>query len=413
MRIFFVTFLSLIIGCTVVTVEKLDNKPESKIVNIMDYQTVSPETPEDFEKKTPQSSLILNSVIHFKKGFYTKKLSENVEDFDFKNGLIVILKNDKILTNYENCTEILLDETFDDIEINNWLISVKNENSFRIYDLKACGTIFSMDAKQKNIKTYGDKILVFQNRYFEILNFDKSVYLSGNLFNRISKGHIYNNKVYLIDDKSNCVEVDLIAKTMHPMRKFNPKDTFFQEDSIYNIVDKSLLRINLNNFNVEDNLTEGDFIAKSGNLIILTKNFKSNFNGDAKKIKKIRYKDDTYFVLMEKELYAFDFSKEIFDKEIIFGNYKPVGCSNGHFYKFVDITGGSIYIDLKKISLSHKVEDFICEIELIYKEGAFYYPNEEIAFRFADVVQENDEYIMLKRVIDKNNVYFFFDKRGD
>ncbi|MCB4204485.1 hypothetical protein LF845_05875, partial [Deferribacterales bacterium Es71-Z0220] len=388
MRIFFLVSLLFLVGCATVTVER-QNNTKYKITNIMDYQTVSVETPEDFEKKIPQSNLILNSAVHFKKGFYTKKIAENVRDFDFQKGLIAILKNDKIQTNYENCYEILLNEAFEKVEISDLFISVRNENSFQIYDLQACGLIFSLNAKQKGIEAYGDKILVFENRYFEILNLDKSVYLSGNLFNRILKGHIYKDKVYLIDDKNNFVTVNLIDKTMDASKKFDLEYAVFENGNFYLQRDNSLLRINLDNLTVEDNLTDGSFISKSGSYIILTETLKNYFNSDFKNIEKIRYKDSVYFVLMGKELYGFDFAKEIFEKRIIFGKYQPNACSNGEFYRFIDVSGDEIYIDLKKISLTSKVEKFMCYTELQYKKGAFYYPDGKIAFRFADVVIEN------------------------
>jgi len=408
MRIFFLVSLLFLVGCATVTVER-QNNTKYKITNIMDYQTVSVETPEDFEKKIPQSNLILNSAVHFKKGFYTKKIAENVRDFDFQKGLIAILKNDKIQTNYENCYEILLNEAFEKVEISDLFISVRNENSFQIYDLQACGLIFSLNAKQKGIEAYGDKILVFENRYFEILNLDKSVYLSGNLFNRILKGHIYKDKVYLIDDKYNFVEVNLVDKTMDASKKVDSKQAAFEREYYYVLEDNSLFKINLEDFKVEDKLSNEYFIPKPENFIILTDTFKNNFQGDIKKLKKLRYKDYIYFILLDEELYGYDFAKEAYEKKIILGKYQPKACSNGHFYRFMDVSGDEIYIDLEKISVSPRVEKFTCDIELIYKKGTFYYQDGRMAFRFADVVNENEKYIMYKRVIDEDNTFFFFE----
>ncbi|MBZ4644160.1 MAG: hypothetical protein JG767_1769 [Deferribacteraceae bacterium] len=400
--------LILTVSCTYKPdfVEDVSKTP--RLLDIVNKDNIEIDSPDNFKKEFPKSKLMLDYIVHFKRAPYKKIISEEVKDFDYNNGLLTVLKPDKILTNLSGCREILVNNQFENIHLKGNLLSVENNNLYEIYDVYKCGKIFSIKKGQDNLIFDGDKILRYENRYFEVLNLDKSIRLSGNLFKKIVNAHIYSGKLYLIDAENNLVIVDVESRKMFPPTKVLAEQILFDDDIMYLLEEKKLTRINIDNMSMVGEISKSGYIVTE-NKVILFDNNTSEFLNNEYKLRKIVHNKESYFILSNDILYIYEPSREIYYKEIILKKFDPQGCKYGKIYRFTDINQETRFIDFEKYSLINMSDNFTCEDVLDFRNGVFYHKNKTAAFKIADIVNSSDNYIMLERKIDDNNTYFYFE----
>ncbi len=77
------------------------------------------------KKHMPESNITLSSIIKFSKEPTVKHIADEVIDLDYENGLLVLLKKDKLETNRIDCSSILLkDDRFLSVSISGGLVLV-------------------------------------------------------------------------------------------------------------------------------------------------------------------------------------------------------------------------------------------------------------------------------------------------
>lgn len=404
--------LTILISCApVATKPEIGVIPDVMEKDVQFKPKFEESDPEVFMKDMPDSPFILNSVTLFERVYPEVVISRDVSDFDYDNGILVISSGDKILTSYKGCGSLLLKFKPEKIELYDKILIAESEDIFELYDLYTCGNIFSYNKNEYNISYSNAKVLIYKNRYFEVKNLDKSTFISGNLFKKIEKGHIYNDSVYLVDIDKNLVEVDLSKKMMKKPLKIETTDVIFYKDYYFFKDNSTLRRVSLKAF-IAETVEDKNYIIRGNSVFFLNDTFLKYFTGDKKEILKMKSDDTTFYILRKDGLKVIDLKEKKFIKKILLNTYNPSACRFGNIYKFNDIDGTVRYIDYNNGNILKDVENFKCEEELLYKDGGFYSKNNKLIFKIASVVNENEKYKMLKREIDEETIYFYFDKKS-
>lgn len=409
--LFLCLMLITLLSCAPVTTEPKLGMNTQIVSEDVKFKPIFEESdPEDFIKVMPDSPFILNSITLFERVYPEKVVSRDVSDFDYENGILVISTGERILTSHKGCSSLVLGFKPEKIELQDKILVVDSKDMFELYDLHACAKIYSYKKDGYSVRYSDAKVLIYKNRYFEVKNLDKSTFISGNLFKKIEKGHIYDNKVYLVDSDKNLVEVDLSKRIMQKPQKIENTDIIFYKDNYLFKDNDTLKKVSLKTFTTEI-VEDKNYIIRGEDIYFLSDTFLKFFTGVKEDILKMKNDDTTFYILKNDGLKVIDIGEKKFTKKILFKTYTPFACRMGNIYKFDDIDGSAKYIDYEKETVLKEIEDFQCEEELFYKDGGFYSKEGKLIFTIATVVNENDKYKMLKREIDEETIYFYFDEK--
>lgn len=356
----------------------------------------------DFIKKMPKSDFIRRGVIYFSKSTPEKVIDVEVLDFDLDNSTLVILKKDLIRLLHPSCKSMLNNHSLSNIHLNGRSIYGESEENVVIYDIPNCGIVSRISKNNYSFRPGPNRFVLFQNRNFKVLNIDGNEYLSGNLFKKITDAHLGEKYLLLLDADNNLISVDTINKIMLPSQKidadevhFGRKDLFIRRGEKIYLYDYNEINEKSKSYDVKNCYLKGYDSFCSSNERVL--------NSD----KALNY--DNYFIIKDKNtLKSLNLNEEIYKKTIYLTEYIPKACRQNDHILFYDIDN-----TIKKISLSnYSVEILSGEIKctsfLDYKLGEFY-ENENVILKIGETVNRDEEDAMIKREMDENNIYIFFE----
>ncbi|WP_153801472.1 hypothetical protein [Deferribacter desulfuricans] len=390
----------------------LSSNTDTKVVKIFKNLNEKEDNLLKFESNMPKSDFILNGVVHFKRIYSVKTVSDNVTDFYILNNEIFILKNSVVKTNIKNCYELLVEDNAKEIRVSGNYIYLIYQNRIDIYDKRQCGKIGKIDAASYQYDFDNSFILLFLNRHFRVLDVTGKEILSGYLFKKIEQGKIFNRKLYLLNSDNELVVVDIDNKIIGNPVKVDFEEVYFFNDCIILEKNKKYYKLQygdyLDNAKICYPLKKGDYPI----FCFDNKKVFSFFDKLHDSVNKIMSDNEIYFFKSNNMLKYADLGKKVYFKEIFLNRPKLKACKTDNGYILFDIDGNKRFIDTNKYSIEKLPEKAECDKELTYKYGVFY-ENGNPIITIAKVVNENEKYKMLKREIDEDNIYYYFDKKVD
>lgn len=384
-----------------------------------------------FEKKIPDSDLILNSTICFYKDYQGFNLY-NIDDYWVKKDIILLLKDNYLITNQPFCNKIAINSTNPKTILYSKQIAIVNGSKLNFYDLTACGKILSKASLSKNLYFFNPYLVFVKSNRFaiEIFTQNKPIFL-GILKNKIKKVVNYEN--YLIFLGKDGLLYPFNLKTLKILKPLNLKylvsNLNIKKDIL--LIKTKKHYIQFLKFMCPKTKQETPLILKEiksigpFNRIILARH--SLFAYANNKI----YGLNTSFVCNraladfdvadnlifsfsrhKKQLYIFKL-KKIFYKEIIFSHPKIKAYKEKDFIILFDIDGKERIVDLTNgtIVLANKPINITYLKPLKYLDGNLYDNNGNIIYKFAQIVNKNNKWLMLKRIVT-GKIYFYFERHN-
>ncbi|KAA0258655.1 hypothetical protein FHQ18_05725 [Deferribacter autotrophicus] len=412
---FLVIVIFVLISCVQKenTIRLLRDKP----VKTVFIEDIKEDSPTEFEKALPKSTIIKNSIVVFKKVYPKKLLANNVVDFD--KG-VILTDNFLINLNGINCKMFSLpDERIAHIYVSNRIVMLKGEKNFYFLDLDKCGQIAKMKAEQvigfdgtnlyfqknntllkKNIFTKAVVKLFDVNEIVErIENVDSYLFVltkQGNLFVKIK-----NNGSYVDIAKFTKVNDFNLQKSPEGIQLYFKSDNKFftfnlGRQGVNKTVEKVINGETIYLVKGKIGYFEDKFLFINDKKFLLDDNYE-----------RLIFYNGTLYGILKNALYEIDISKRIYRKSLILAPLKIKGClADGKIY-IKDLDG--IIRALDMTADIYKIVDEIpenCE-DLPYRCGKFILNAGEIVF--AKMVNNDKNYLMLKRKIG-DDIYYFFEK---
>ncbi|MGA1863219.1 hypothetical protein OWM07_10075 [Deferribacter thermophilus] len=410
--IFVLILIVFLLSCSTKNKSMLNSNTDTKVVNIFNDLNENEDNILKFESNMPKSDFILNGVVHFKRRYTVKTITDNVTDFYISNDEVFLLKNGIVKTNIKNCYELLVEDNAKEIRVSGNYIYLNYQNRIDIYDKRQCGKIGKIDTSSYQYNFENSFILLFLNRHFRVLDVTGKEILSGYLFKKIEQGKIFNKKLYLLNSDNELVVVDVDNKVIGKPDKIKSDKVYFLNDYIILEKNKKYYKLKYEDYL---NYSKICYPLKKGDYPIFCfddEKVFSFFDKLSDSVDKIMSDNEIYFFKSKNMLKYANLGKKVYFKEILLNRPKLKACKTDNGYILFDIDGDKRFIDTNKYSIDKLPEKAKCDKELTYKYGVFY-ENGNPIIKIAKVVNENEKYKMLKREIDENNIYYYFDKKVD
>lgn len=410
--------LLMFVSCTAVH----QPTPKAPAPNLLIKKEMSAgDNPENFAKTMPASDVILSSVIRFAKQPTVKHIADDVIDMDYENGTLVLLKGDRLETNRMNCPSILLPkDRYLSVKLENGLALITGASKAVLADVDSCGTIHQTDSRGKGFSLSDKYLLEFSRNTFSLYNTRWSDKLHGGDFlgsviaGELSGGNVMfaneNGKIALMNGATGkytaiypgTVDISQIA---------------FHGDSVY-VLDGSHKLIKLKADYADGTLNEdGSAQAKDGCFFLKRSprlycdGYIFGLNSAYKlpvKADKGLVRDGLIFLINDGVLYYVD-PKLTYKKSVLLAPKGERLClKDGRAY-FTDLDGSAKYVTAA--GEEHKAKDVpdSCDYRFGFKQGTMRTPSGKVIYRFANVVNRSDKYLMMKRVLN-GDVYYYFEK---
>lgn len=201
---------------------------------------MSGDDPQVFEKHMPESNITLSSIIKFSKEPTVKHIADEVIDLDYENGLLVLLKKDKLETNRIDCSSILLkDDRFLSVSISGGLVLVTGgAQSAVIVDIGQCGILHELDSRGGKGFALSDKYLLeFTRNSFEVFDSRRVKKIFGGNFlgSVVMGGRVSGDNLMFANENGKIALMDIKTQkytAMYP-DSIDVQQTYFEGDDVY------------------------------------------------------------------------------------------------------------------------------------------------------------------------------------
>ena len=137
-RLFLISFiLSFLTNCA----EKQQIIKNSLLLQAATPVKSEPSHPKDFEKSIPESSMIRNSLVSFKKSYQKVYSDSGVNDIAAGKYMISALKDNEIGFTMPYCSGLSLKEKYDRVRVYGYEAVIYNGSYMDVYSAKECASV--------------------------------------------------------------------------------------------------------------------------------------------------------------------------------------------------------------------------------------------------------------------------------
>lgn len=418
-----IMIILLTVSCAVEPIAVKQNLPNpSENALIIKNGMTKADDPKEFEMSMPETEIGLGLVYKYSKEPTVIKISDNVIDFDFDNGVLAILKEDRLETNAAVCPTIGLNHKFTSAALRGGLVLLNSAEKAQLADISKCGIVGETSTKGRGVALSESGFLEFTKTAYSVYDryrtaeTAKGSFQGGVIFGQMIKDKLLfateNGKIALVDAKTG-----KFLAINEGVTDFS--DISAAEDGFY-VLTKSntLVRLipDLKNGILAKSgeakgkdgcflLKKSGFMSCDGYITGVDRAFKSPFDADSGLF------TQGLLFLKKGDLLYFADSEVVYKKSVVFGRSGKVEIclSDGKSY-FNDLDGSVKYFTADGTeSRSDKMPE-TCGHRFELKGGMIKSSDGRMIYKFADEVAKSDKAVMLKRIIG-HEIYYYFEPR--
>jgi len=382
------------------------------------------EIPSDFEKDMPESDITLASVIRFSKEPTVKQIATDVEDLDYDGGILVLLKKDRLETNHIDCPYIsIAEDNYLSVRLEDGLAVVTGSETAYLLDVVKCGIIYETSSKGKGFSLSDKYMLEFTPYGFELFDSRHTRKLqSGNFLGAVRIGDISGNSVMFANENGKVALMNTVTgkfSAIYP-ESIDIKEAYFEDNNVYILnAENELMRLAANFVSGKLELAEkiqakeGCFFLKRNGRLFCDKYvygldiaYRSPVDGQQGLVR------DGLIFLIDEGVVNFVDVERTYKKAVLFRSSSKKLCLNEGLAYFTDLDGSVKYISAKGAEKKAAEMPANCDHRFDFEKGALKTPDGSEIYRFAEIVNQSEKAIMLKRVIDED-VYYYFEPLVD
>lgn len=373
----------------------------------------------------PKSAFMLNATISFTKTIISTHVASGIKGISRIDNSTIYLSDNLIHTGFANCSSIITESDFTDIQTDGKYILGYNDKKMTLYDIELCGSILHGQMKLKNIRLIPPYLVFFENKAFSINKIGKyDTYLSGNMNDEIMDISGSSEFLSIINEVGQLITLDLITK-----------EFISAEDISVNLTNWRLSRYTL--FGITD---DGFFTSLStswnGEKFIISQSSSKDISGYKqcflankgialtcdnilvttdqtiyldKTYQKFIVTDHEYYGIYNQELYKLLIDKKRYIKKIDISGYEIQSCLNNNLLLLNDIDKKIKQIDLISDNISEVDSMENCTDSLELNNGNLVTSGGEIVYQFAKKVKTENNISLFLRQIGENFYYYYLE----
>ena len=381
-----------------------------------------PDEPAAFELAMPESDIALASVYKYSKEPTVLTIAQDAVDFDYENGILVILKKDRLETNYAKCVQINFSEKFNAVQLSGGLALLSGEKGAAIADLQQCGILRELKGDSKGYFLNQAGLLEFTPKHYIFSDrLQTKIYNEADFVGSVIYGALGTSFMLFATDTGK-----LALMNMHDGRfnalspgNYNIKDIKYVGNDIYVYTKENKLLM------LQPDLTGGTikqvgemqgkdgcfFLKRSGKMYCdgyitdINTAEKSASEGDSG-----LYSEDMLFLKKEGVLSFVD-STKVYRQTVLLGSpaQNQVCVKDGRGY-FLDLDLKIKYFTANGSESVPALKPESCDYVFMLKEGSVKSADGKVIYEFAKPVNRSVKAIMLKRIIGQD-IYYYFEKQ--
>lgn len=378
--------------------------------------------PKEFEMSMPETDIGLGLVYRYSKEATVTKISDNVIDFDFENGMLVLLKEDRLVTNVPSCLSIGLDKRYTSVSLSGGLALLNSAEKAVLADISKCGTVRDMDSRGRGFSLSEIGLLEFTKSGYTLYDRYKSekkvegTFIGGVIFGQFLKDKMLfateNGKFALIDIKTN--KFSAINEGNIDFKEINATDSGIfvltkQNKLLWLAADYTAGKLNkIGEAQGKDGcfmLKKSGFMYCDGYITGIDRAYRSPMEADGG-----IYTQGLSFLKKEDVLYFAD-SEPVYKKSVVFGKSGNIELclKDGKTY-FKDFDGHVRYFTAEgSESKAEKYPDE-CDHKFSLKGGVLKSADGKTIYKYADSVSQSAKAVMYKRILGQE-IYYYFEPR--
>lgn len=417
--------LVLMVSCTAAVAPEHEKKLKEQMISTQIKKGLTEgEKPSDFENEMPESDITLASVIRFAKEPTVKEIASGVKDLDYDGGILVLLKDDRLETNHIDCPYISLDEdNYLSVRLENGLALVTGAENAYLLDVVQCGAVYQTESPGKGFALSEKYMLEFTNNGFELFDNRRTRKLhSGSFLGSVRAGDLSGSSVMFANENGKIAVMSAVTgkfTAIYP-ENIDIKEVYFEDRDVYILnKDNELIRLTADfekgQLELAEKIQAKDgcfFLKRNGRLFCdqyvygFDIAYKSPVDGQRGLVR-----DGLIFLINEGVVYFVDVERK-YKKAVLFKSAGKKLCLNEGLAYFTDLDGTVKLISAKGEEKRVPAMPENCDHRFDFEKGALKTPDGKEIYRYAEIVNRSEEYLMLKRVIDES-VYYYFEPLSD
>lgn len=381
-----------------------------------------PDEPALFELEMPESDVSLASIYKYSKEPTVLTVSQDAIDIDYENGRLVILKKDKIESNYTKCPEIYVEGDFTGIQLSGDSVLLTGKKEALIADIGRCGTIKKFPAEGKGFYLGSAGLLEFTPRHYVFSDkFKTAIYHEGDFMGYVVYGAVGSTHLLFATDSGKLALLNMRDGKFSAISSeaYRIKAIQYSADNIFvYTVDNKLIQLQpetgtgvLKKVGQMQGKDGCFFLKRSGKM------FCDGYITDVDTAKKSPapadsglYSESMLFLKKEGVLSFVDL-QEVYRQNVMLGSpaLNQVCVKEGKGY-FLDLDLKIKYFTAAGTEGVPEEKPASCDHVFMLKEGAVKSSDGKIIYQFGKPVNRSARAVMLKRIIGQD-IYYYFEKQ--
>ncbi len=381
-----------------------------------------PDEPAAFELAMPESDIALASVYKYSKEPTVLTIAQDAVDFDYENGILVILKKDRLETNFAKCVQINFSGNFNSVQLSGGLALLSGEKESAIADLQQCGIVREFRGEGKGYFLNQAGLLEFTPKHYVFSDrLQTNIYNQGDFVGAVVYGALGTTHMLFATDTGKLALMNMRDGRFNALSpgNYNIKDIKYVGNDIYIYTKENkllMLQADIANGTIkqvgEAQGKDGCFFLKrsgkiycDGYITDIDTAEKAASEGDSG-----LYSEDMLFLKKEGVLSFVD-SAKVYRQSVLLGSpaQNQVCVKDGRGY-FLDLDLKIKYFTADGVESVPAVNPASCDYVFMLKEGAVKSADGKVIYEFAKPVNRSVKAVMLKRIIGQD-IYYYFEKQ--
>jgi hypothetical protein len=378
-----------------------------------------PDEPAAFELEMPESDIALASVYRYSKEPTVLTIAQDAVDFDYESGILVMLKKNRLETNYAPCIAIDYNGNFNAVQLSGQLVLLSGEKEAAIADLKECGIVREFKGDDKGYFLNNLALLEFSPKHYSLSDrLRQNIYNEGDFIGTVVYGAIGTTHMVFATDTGKVALMNMRDGRFNALSpdNYQIKDIKYIGNDIFIYTkDNKLLMLqpDLGDGTIK---TIGQMQGKDG-CFFLKRSGKMFCSGYITGIDSAQesptdadsglFSENMLFLKKEGVLSFVD-STPVYRQSILLGSpaQNQVCVKDGRGY-FLDLDRKIKYFTAEGTESVPASRPESCDYVFTMKEGAVKSADGKVIYQFAKPVNRSVKAVMLKRIIGQDIYYYF------
>ena len=381
-----------------------------------------PDEPALFELEMPESDVSLASIYKYSKEPTVLTVAQDAIDMDYENGRFVILKKDRIESNYVKCPEVYIEGEFSGIQLSGDAVLLTGKKDVLIADIGRCGVVKKFPNEGKGFYLGSAGLLEFSPRnYIFSDKLRTTVYHKGDFMGYVSYGAVGSTHLLFATDSGKLALLNLRDGKFSAISSeaYKIKGIQYSADNIFvYTTDNKLLHL-MPEIGTGVLKKVGQMQGKDGCFFLKRsgKMFCDGYITDVDTAKKSPAQADSglysegMLFLKKEGVLSFVDLQEVYRQNVMLGSpaLNQVCVKDGKGY-FLDLDLKIKYFTAAGTEGIPEEKPASCDHVFMLKEGAVKSADGKIIYQFAKPVNRSVRAVMLKRIIGQD-IYYYFEKQ--